>query len=85
MKLHIAEAGQGLLVLLLHGFPELWYSWHHQLSALAAAGYHAVAPDVRGYGGTDAPAEIESYTILNPTADGVRGVVYQDLADRESD
>jgi pimeloyl-ACP methyl ester carboxylesterase len=71
IKMHIAEAGRGPLVLLLHGFPELWYSWRHQLSALAAAGYHAVAPDVRGYGGTDAPAEVESYTMLNHTADAV--------------
>jgi len=71
IKMHIAEAGRGPLVLLLHGFPELWYSWRHQLPALAAAGYHAVAPDVRGYGGTDAPAEVESYSMLNHTADAV--------------
>jgi pimeloyl-ACP methyl ester carboxylesterase len=71
IKMHIAEAGQGALVLLLHGFPELWYSWRHQLPALAAAGYHAVAPDVRGYGGTDAPAEVESYTMRTHTADAV--------------
>jgi pimeloyl-ACP methyl ester carboxylesterase len=71
IKMHIAEAGQGSLVLLLHGFPELWYSWRHQLPALAAAGYHAVAPDIRGYGGTDAPAEVESYTMRNHTADAV--------------
>jgi pimeloyl-ACP methyl ester carboxylesterase len=71
IKMHIAEAGQGPLVLLLHGFPELWYSWRHQLPALAAAGYHAVAPDVRGYGGTDAPPEIEDYTMRHHTADAV--------------
>lgn len=71
IKMHIAEAGQGPLVILLHGFPELWYSWRHQLPALAAAGYHAVAPDVRGYGGTDAPQEVESYTMRNHTADTV--------------
>jgi pimeloyl-ACP methyl ester carboxylesterase len=71
IKMHIAEAGQGSLVLLLHGFPELWYSWRHQLPALAAAGYHAVAPDIRGYGGTDAPAEVERYTMRNHTADAV--------------
>jgi pimeloyl-ACP methyl ester carboxylesterase len=69
--MHIAEAGQGPLVLLLHGFPELWYSWRHQLPALAAAGYHAVAPDVRGYGETDAPPEVESYTMRHHTADAV--------------
>jgi pimeloyl-ACP methyl ester carboxylesterase len=71
IKMHIAEAGQGPLVLLLHGFPELWYAWRHQLPALAEAGYHAVAPDVRGYGGTDAPAVVESYTMRNHAADAV--------------
>jgi len=71
INMHIAEAGEGPLVFLLHGFPELWYSWRHQLPALAAAGYHAVAPDVRGYGRTDAPAAIESYNMLNHTADVV--------------
>ncbi len=49
LRMHIAEAGTGPLVLLLHGFPESWYSWRHQLTALAGAGYHAVAPDQRGY------------------------------------
>ncbi len=67
--MHIAEAGSGPPVILLHGFPELWYSWRHQLPALAAAGYHAVAPDLRGYGGTDAPEPIEAYSTLNMTAD----------------
>ena len=71
INIHIAEQGQGPVVLLLHGFPELWYSWRHQLLALADAGYHAVAPDVRGYGRTDAPEAIESYTMLNLTADAV--------------
>ncbi len=71
IKMHIAEAGQGPLVLLLHGFPELWYSWRHQFPALADAGYHAVAPDVRGYGQTDAPPEIDSYTMRNHAADAV--------------
>src|SRR5688572_4491147 len=45
ISMHIAEAGTGPLVMLVHGWPELWYSWRHQLPALAAAGYHAVAPD----------------------------------------
>jgi len=71
INMHIAEAGEGPLVLLLHGFPELWYSWRHQLPALAAAGYHAVAPDVRGYGGTDAPQPIEAYSMKNMVADAV--------------
>jgi pimeloyl-ACP methyl ester carboxylesterase len=69
IRMHIAEAGQGPLVLLLHGFPESWYSWRHQLSALAQAGYHAVAPDQRGYGQTDRPAEIEKYTQLHLVGD----------------
>ena len=71
INVHIAEAGDGPLVLLLHGFPELWYSWRHQLPALAAAGYHAVAPDLRGYGRTDAPDKVEAYSMLNMTADAV--------------
>src|SRR5205085_2127295 len=71
IKMHIAEAGEGPLVLMLHGFPELWYSWRHQLPALAEAGYHAVAPDVRGYGRTDAPKPIEAYSMKEMTADAV--------------
>lgn len=69
IKMHIAEAGAGPPVLLLHGFPELWYSWRHQLPALAEAGYHAIAPDMRGYGRTDAPQPIEAYNMRNMTAD----------------
>ncbi len=71
INMHIAEAGEGPLIVLLHGFPELWYSWRHQLPALAAAGYHAVAPDVRGYGQTDALAPIEAYTMRQHVADAV--------------
>jgi pimeloyl-ACP methyl ester carboxylesterase len=67
--MHIAEAGEGPLVVLLHGFPESWYSWRHQLVALAEAGYRVVAPDQRGYGGTDAPAEIDAYTLLHLVGD----------------
>ncbi|HSP54583.1 MAG TPA: alpha/beta hydrolase [Dehalococcoidia bacterium] len=69
INVHIAEVGEGPLVLMVHGFPELWYSWRHQLPALAAAGYHAVAPDVRGYGGSDAPPEIGDYSMKNMVAD----------------
>jgi len=69
INVHVAEQGRGPLVLLLHGFPELWYSWRHQLPALAAAGFHAVAPDLRGYGRTDAPQAVESYSMRNMTAD----------------
>ncbi|WNG35324.1 alpha/beta hydrolase [Archangium violaceum] len=69
IHLHIAEAGKGPLVLLLHGFPESWYSWRHQLQALADAGYHAVAPDVRGYGRSDKPQAIEAYSMKTLLAD----------------
>ena len=65
IRIHVAEQGDGPLVLLCHGFPELWYSWRHQLSALAAAGFHAVAPDMRGYGQTDRPEVIDQYTLLH--------------------
>jgi pimeloyl-ACP methyl ester carboxylesterase len=63
VELHLAEAGTGPLVVLLHGFPELWYSWRHQLPALADAGYRAIAPDLRGYGRSSAPREIEAYSF----------------------
>jgi pimeloyl-ACP methyl ester carboxylesterase len=53
IDMHIAEAGSGPLVVMVHGFPGLWFSWRHQLPALAAAGWHAVAVDQRGYGRTD--------------------------------
>ena len=69
IRMHIAEQGRGPTVLLCHGFPECWYSWRHQLAALAAAGFHAVAPDQRGYGQTDAPQEIERYTLLHLVGD----------------
>jgi pimeloyl-ACP methyl ester carboxylesterase len=71
IKMHLAERGQGPLVVLCHGFPELWYSWRHQLTALAEAGYHAVAPDQRGYGQTDRPEAIEDYHVFELTADVV--------------
>jgi pimeloyl-ACP methyl ester carboxylesterase len=74
INLHIAEAGQGPLVLMVHGWPESWYSWRHQLTALADAGYHAVALDVRGYGSSDAPQAIEAYSMKEITAD-IAGVV----------
>jgi pimeloyl-ACP methyl ester carboxylesterase len=69
--IHIAEAGTGPLVLLLHGFPDLWYAWRHQLRALAVAGYHAVAPDLRGYGETDAPPSVEDYAMSTMIGDVV--------------
>lgn len=69
IRLHVAESGDGPLVLLLHGWPELWYSWRLQLSALAEAGYHAVAPDIRGYGQSDAPVALDAYSMRNLLAD----------------
>jgi pimeloyl-ACP methyl ester carboxylesterase len=71
IRMHLAEAGAGPLVVLCHGFPESWYSWRHQLNALADAGFRAVAPDMRGYGQTDRPDEIERYTLLHLVGDMV--------------
>lgn len=60
LKLHVAEAGSGeKVIVFLHGFPEIWYSWRHQMVAAASAGYRALAPDFRGYGLSEAPAEPE--------------------------
>src|SRR5688572_18298297 len=59
IKMRIAEMGSGPVVLFVHGWPESWYSWRHQLPAVAAAGYRAVAPDMRGYGKSDKPKAVE--------------------------
>jgi pimeloyl-ACP methyl ester carboxylesterase len=67
--MHVAEQGEGPPVVFCHGFPEFWYSWRHQLPALAEAGYHAVAPDQRGYGQTDRPPDVEAYDIVHLTDD----------------
>jgi len=67
--MHIAEAGNGPVVVLVHGFPELWYSWRHQLPILATAGYHVVAPDLRGYGESDISPADESFAVSNQTTD----------------
>jgi pimeloyl-ACP methyl ester carboxylesterase len=72
LSFHIAESGHGPLVLLCHGFPECWYSWRHQLPALAEAGFHAVAPDMRGFGQTEAPEDIGDYTLGHNIADMVQ-------------
>jgi pimeloyl-ACP methyl ester carboxylesterase len=69
IHIHIAEQGSGPLVLLCHGFPESWYSWRHQMKALSLAGFHAVAPDMRGYGDTDRPGDIERYTLFHLVGD----------------
>lgn len=67
--LHVAEAGHGPLVVLLHGFPELWYAWRYQLEPLSAAGYHVVAPDQRGYGGSTSPPDVDQFTLLHLVGD----------------
>lgn len=67
----VIEAGEGPLVLLIHGFPELGISWRAQVEALAEAGWHAVAPDMRGYGGTDRPEGVDQHTILHLVGDMV--------------
>jgi pimeloyl-ACP methyl ester carboxylesterase len=69
IKMHLVEAGSGFPVLLCHGFPEIWYSWRHQIRALADAGFRVIAPDQRGYGETDAPQRIEAYTIHHLVGD----------------
>ena len=71
VRIHLAEAGTGPLVVLCHGFPESWYSWRHQLPAFAESGFHAVAPDMRGYGQTDRPEAIDQYTLLHLIGDVV--------------
>lgn len=69
IRMRIAESGTGPVVIMCHGFPESWYSWRRQIRALAEAGFHAVAPDMRGYGGTDRPEEIDRYTIFHLVGD----------------
>jgi len=69
IELHVVEAGQGFPVVLAHGFPDLSYSWRHQIPVLADAGYHVLAPDQRGYGRSDRPSAVEDYDILHLTDD----------------
>jgi pimeloyl-ACP methyl ester carboxylesterase len=69
IRMHLAEAGSGAPVVLCHGFPESWYSWRHQLQALAKEGFRAIAPDMRGYGQTDKPEAIDQYTLFHLTGD----------------
>jgi pimeloyl-ACP methyl ester carboxylesterase len=73
VKLAVHELGSGPPVILVHGFPELAYSWRHQLPALAEAGYHAIAPDMRGYGASDKPSQVADYTIQKLIGD-LRGL-----------
>lgn len=69
IRYHYAEAGTGPLVVMIHGFPELWYSWRHQVAALAKAGYHAVAPDLRGFGESEVTPQVGDYSILQHARD----------------
>ncbi|KAK3041931.1 hypothetical protein RJ639_002239 [Escallonia herrerae] len=70
INMHVAEKGKGgPVVLFLHGFPETWYAWRHQILASAALGYYAVAPDLRGYGDTDAPPTTASYSCFHAVGD----------------
>jgi epoxide hydrolase 4 len=74
IRLHYVEAGEGPLVVLLHGFPEFWYSWRHQIPVLAQAGYHVVAPDMRGYDLSDKPQSWRAYE-LGQLADDIAGLI----------
>ena len=71
IRMHYVEEGQGPLVILLHGYPFLWYLWRHQIKALAAAGYRVVAPDQRGYGQTDCPQGADAYDMTHLVGDVV--------------
>jgi pimeloyl-ACP methyl ester carboxylesterase len=82
IRMHYVEAGSGPLVLLCHGWPESWFSWRHQIAALADAGFRVVAMDQRGYGETDAPLAIDSYHVLNLVGDLV-GLVHA-LGEKEA-
>src|SRR3954470_18955293 len=69
IELHVVEHGSGPPVVFLHGFPEFWYSWHHQIPAIADAGFHAIAPDLRGYNESDKPPGVRNYRSTKLVAD----------------
>ncbi|MGB0407309.1 MAG: alpha/beta fold hydrolase, partial [Pseudomonadales bacterium] len=73
-RIHLASLGEGPTVLMVHGFPESWYSWRYQMTALAEAGYRAVAMDVRGYGRSAKPTAVADYRMVRNVSDVV-GVV----------
>lgn len=69
IRMHYVDEGQGPLIILLHGYPFLWYLWRHQIKALASAGYRVVAPDQRGYGQTDCPPDVAAYDLTHIVGD----------------
>jgi epoxide hydrolase 4 len=71
VTLRLKDAGTGPPVVFLHGFPEFWYSWRHQLPRLATAGYRVIAPDLRGYHDSDKPADVDAYTLEELVADAI--------------
>ena len=73
LDMAVYERGEGPAVVFLHGFPELAYSWRHQLPALAEAGFRAIAPDLRGYGDSDRPKAVDDYAIQKLAGDVIRG------------
>ncbi|MEA2338031.1 MAG: epoxide hydrolase 4 [Thermoanaerobaculia bacterium] len=76
ITIHYVEAGHGPLIVLLHGFPEFWYSWRHQIPALAAAGFHVIAVDLRGYNDSSKPQDIAAYKLAELAKD-IAGVITQ--------
>jgi epoxide hydrolase 4 len=80
VKLHYAEAGEGPLIVLLHGFPEFWYAWRRQIEPLAQAGFRVVAPDMRGYNLSSRPEEVDDYDTAKLTGD-IRGLIHERGAD----
>src|SRR5437868_5218604 len=82
INLHIAEQGSGPLLICCHGWPELGYSWRHQIPVLAQAGYRVVVPDMRGFGATDAPPDMAQYTIFHTVGDIV--ALVESLGERQA-
>ncbi len=80
IRLHYVEAGEGPLVVLLHGFPEFWYSWRFQIPALASAGFRVVAPDMRGYNLSSKPRGVKAYDV-DPLSADVRDLIHERGAD----
>src|SRR5258706_13707250 len=74
INLNVAVAGRGPLILCVHGFPELWYSWRHQIAHFSELGYTVAALDVRGYGGSSKPQEIAAYSIRNLASDAAAAI-----------